>query len=177
MSTIDCAVSVPLEVAFAGGNVRAVFDRRVGPDDALSEHSLTVFVPRGFPPGDAIHVPGEGHWESEHRRGNVRVRVDVAPHEVFALDANGDLRCDVHVSLKEALCGVHNRTLVHPSGCVVRLQQAPGFVLRPGHQVVHPGRGYPNYPPVPAGNLVVTFHVDFPDHLTPDQCRALSTCL
>ncbi|KAF9595933.1 hypothetical protein IFM89_006214 [Coptis chinensis] len=79
-----------------------------------------------------------------------------------------DLFVEHTLSLTEALCGFQF-VLTHLDGRQLLVKSQPGEVVKPG---------MPMYQrPFMRGKLYIHFTVDFPDSLTPDQCKALEAVL
>jgi DnaJ-class molecular chaperone len=86
---VEAEVTVPFEVAAAGGNVAIEIDGR----------HINVKVPAGIDDGKKLRVPAEATGSSE-----VLLKVRISPHAFFRRDGN-DVLLDVPISLAEAVLG------------------------------------------------------------------------
>jgi curved DNA-binding protein len=88
-------VEITLEEAFGGTQRLLQIDRR----------RLEVQIPPGVKTGSRVRVAGEGgHGASGGARGDVFLKVEVTPHQVFERQGE-DLYCDVPVDLYTAVLG------------------------------------------------------------------------
>ncbi|KAJ0102275.1 hypothetical protein Patl1_05837 [Pistacia atlantica] len=88
-----------------------------------------------------------------------------------------DLFVEHTLSLTEALCGFQF-ILTHLDGRQLLIKSNPGEVVKPDQFKAINDEGMPMYQrPFMRGKLYIHFTVDFPDSLTPDQCKALEAVL
>ncbi|THU51413.1 hypothetical protein C4D60_Mb06t30770 [Musa balbisiana] len=81
------------------------------------------------------------------------------------------------LSLTEALCGFQF-VLTHLDNRQLLIKSNPGEVVKPDQFKAINDEGMPMYQrPFMRGKLYIHFTVDFPDSLTPDQCKALEAVL
>jgi len=79
--------------------------------------------------------------------------------------------------LTEALCGFQF-ILTHLDGRQLLIKSTPGEVVKPGQFKAINDEGMPVYQRnYMKGNLYIHFSVDFPDSLTPEQCKELEAVL
>lgn len=88
-----------------------------------------------------------------------------------------DLFVEHTLLLTEALCGFQF-ILTHLDGRQLLIKSSPGEVVKPGQFKAINDEGMPSYQrPFMKGNLYIHFSVEFPDSLTPEQCKALEAVL
>ncbi|MBK6728071.1 MAG: DnaJ domain-containing protein [Xanthomonadales bacterium] len=76
---LEARLSVPLEVAHAGGSQRVTVSRREGPK------TLEVRIPAGIAHGQTIRLGGQGE-PGPAGPGDLLINIEIAPHRYFELD-------------------------------------------------------------------------------------------
>ncbi len=76
---LEAKLSVPLEVAHAGGTQRVTVSRRDGPK------TLEVRIPAGIAHGQTIRLGGQGE-PGPAGAGDLLINIEIAPHRWFELD-------------------------------------------------------------------------------------------
>ncbi len=76
---LEARLSVPLEVAHAGGSQRVTVSRREGPK------TLEVRIPAGIAHGQTIRLGGQGE-PGAAGPGDLLINIEIAPHRYFELD-------------------------------------------------------------------------------------------
>ncbi|MBI2398122.1 MAG: DnaJ domain-containing protein [Xanthomonadales bacterium] len=76
---LEARLSVPLEVAYAGGTQRVTVARRDGPK------TLDVRIPAGIASGQTIRLGGQGE-PGPAGAGDLLIAIEIAPHRWFELD-------------------------------------------------------------------------------------------
>ncbi|KAF3796264.1 DnaJ protein-like protein 2 [Nymphaea thermarum] len=88
-----------------------------------------------------------------------------------------DLYVEHSLSLTEALCGFQF-ALTHLDGRQLLIKSIPGEIVKPGQYKAINDEGMPHHQrPFMRGKLYIHFNVDFPETLSPDQCRTLEKIL
>jgi DnaJ-related protein SCJ1 len=127
---------------------------------------LEVFIEQGIPEGHEIRFEMEGDEYPDRLPGDLLFKVKSAPHP-FLQRARDDLLMDMEITLLEALVGFR-KSIVHLDGRSVDVQRSE--VTPPGFRLIVPGEGMPRHNvPSEKGNLLITFRILFPRHLSEDQ--------
>ena len=130
----------------------------------ISQRVLTVTIPPGMLPGDELRLEGEGYAPAsgKGRSGDLRLRVQLRPHPLYALDGN-DITLDRPVSVF-VLLGGGNISVPSPVG-------PHDFAIEPGTATSReqniPGAGIPARGKRVAGNLRVRLVPVLPCSPTP----------
>ncbi len=126
---------------------------------------VEVRIPPGVREGSRVRVAGEGGQGRAGRRGDLYLRVRIAPDPMFERKGD-DLATTLHVPLTVAVLGGEAQvpTLDGPVGIKIPPETPAGQVFRlRGHGLPRPGaRGA-------RGDLLATLAVDLPRRLTPRQ--------
>jgi curved DNA-binding protein len=163
----EADLTISLEEAYRGGSKSLVLQTvEYGPDGTVRPVSkrYEVKLPPGVTEGSRIRLAGQGSIPpSGGERGDLFLRVHVAPHPRFKLDKH-DLLLEVPVTPWEAALGakVEVPTLDGPVTMTLppATQGGQGFRLR--------GKGLP-LPGGERGDLYVTIQITVPHTLTPKE--------
>ena len=124
-------------------------------------YKIGVRIPHGVRDGDLLHVPvqraGPGQSALE-----IDLRVELMPHPLYTLDADGTLRCRVPV---DGFAWAAEREVAVPT--LAGLRRLP--LKREQLEYRLPGLGYPRERRGPAADALITILPIFPDPLSTDQ--------
>ncbi|CAN6477970.1 unnamed protein product [Victoria cruziana] len=137
---------------------------------------LEVHVDKGMQHGQKIVFQGEADEAPDTVTGDIVFVLQLKDHSKFKRKYD-DLYVEHSLSLTEALCGFQF-ALAHLDGRQLLIKSHPGEIIKPGQYKAINDEGMPHYQrPFVRGKLYIHFNVDFPDALSPDQCRTLETVL
>ncbi|KAI7902371.1 uncharacterized protein BX663DRAFT_510899 [Cokeromyces recurvatus] len=135
---------------------------------------MNVKVPKGLHEGHSLQVKDKGKLKPDGKsRGNVIFKITLLPHPIFKRQGD-NLHMTVTISLKEAIMGFKNKKLcTHLDGRILTVTQVCGNVIKPNTQRLMKGEGMPlfNSETGARGDLLVTFHVKFPDTIQVPRTR------
>lgn len=130
------------------------------------ETALSVDIEEGLPEGYVLKYELEADQTPGQVPGDVLLTVITAPHALFKREGN-DLYMNVTITLKEALLGFE-KSIEHLDGHKVALRRTG--VTQYAQQVRIVGEGMPrHHVPSEHGDLYVTYNVELPKSLTPEQ--------
>lgn len=165
-----------LEDLFAGCTKRMRVSRRrlAGPGKAATDNTiLSIDVQPGWKAGTKIKFPGEGDEVRPGLFQDVHFVVEERPHERFRRQGN-DLYCDLPITLAQALAGFSVRLALLDGK---QLQITSSDLTQQGQTKRIEGKGMPAKKGTERGDLVVTFVVRVPEHLTDQQRTQLVSIL
>nr|ABI18985.1 molecular chaperone DjA2 [Allium ampeloprasum] len=137
---------------------------------------LEVHVEKGMQNGQRITFPGEADEAPDTVTGDIVFVLQQKEHPKFQRKGD-DLFYKHTLSLTEALCGFQF-VLTHLDGRQLLIKSNPGEVVKPDQFKAINDEGMPMYQrPFMRGKLYIQFLVDFPDSLTPDQCKVIESVL
>ncbi|CAN6477966.1 unnamed protein product [Victoria cruziana] len=137
---------------------------------------LEVHVDKGMQHGQKIVFQGEADEAPDTVTGDIVFVLQLKEHSKFKRKLD-DLFVEHSLSLTEALCGFQF-ALTHLDGRQLLIKSNSGEIIKPGQYKAINDEGMPHYQrPFIKGKLYIHFNVDFPDTLSPDQCRALEKIL
>ena len=168
---------VSLEQCFGGAVVPVEVEKwRVegGNTRVLTKETVYVTLPPGIDNNEVIVMRDCGNYVSEDLVGDIKFVVQVEPHATFQRQGM-DLVHKRTISLKEALTGFAF-DLQHLNGKVLCLNNTTKrTVISPEFRKVIPGMGISREHHT--GNLVIVFHVQFPESLDESVMDQLQTLL
>jgi DnaJ family protein A protein 2 len=132
-----------------------------------------VSVPQGIDDGEIIVLRDKGNIINENQKGDVKVFIKISNDTNFKRSGL-DLILEKKITLKEALCGF-SFEIKYINGKSYTLNNNKGNIIPPEYKKIYPNMGLTrdNH----KGNMIIHFHVEFPETLTPEQIEKLSEVL
>jgi molecular chaperone DnaJ len=156
--------AAPTECAACGGDgiAKQVCDACEGAGKLPArEYRVNVRIPHGVRDGDHLHV-GQRRETAGHPAVQLNLRVELLPHALFELDADGTVHCEVPV---DGFAWIANRLIDVPTLTGIQRLQLSRDCLsyRLG------GQGFPRERRGPCGDQLVKVQPVFPERLGTDQ--------
>jgi len=150
-----------------GYSKRAICGECDGSGKVGGRRTLSVRIPRGMLPGEELRLEGEGEPSSDAAMlpGDLRLRIRIAPHPLFALEGR-DLLLRRPVSAFRMLAG--GKLEVPLPGGRLQIDIAPGTAV--AREIRLEGAGVPARGKRQAGALRITLEPQFPDEPSPELC-------
>lgn len=169
---------VSLEDLLFGCTKKMRIEKNVLNTDGVSTHReskvLTINVKPGWKAGTKVTFSEEGDEGYNVIPADIVFTVKDKEHNLFTRDG-ADVRYGCHVTLKQSLCGA-DLEIPTLTGETIILEKSD--VIRPGAEHRFLGRGLPNpRDELRRGDLIVTFHIVFPDDLGDSAKKILKECL
>lgn len=139
----------------------------------FEKQTLYINIPKGIDDNEIIVLADKGHIMNEHIKGDIKVTINIINNTGF--QRNGlDLIYEKKISLKEALCGF-SFELKYINEKVYTINNNKGNIIKPNYNKVIPNMGLhrENF----TGNLIIIFHVDFPEVLSLGQIDKIANIL
>ncbi|KAH0714436.1 hypothetical protein KY284_007341 [Solanum tuberosum] len=137
---------------------------------------LEVHVEKGMQNGQKVTFPGEADEAPETITGDIVFVLQQKEHPKFKRKGD-DLFVEHTLTLTEALCGFQF-VLTHLDNRQLLIKSQPGEVVKPDQFKAINDEGMPMYQrPFMRGKMYIHFTVDFPESLTPEQCKNLEAVL
>jgi DnaJ-class molecular chaperone len=137
------------------------------------KETIYITVPQGVDDGEMMILRDKGNVINENAKGDVKIILKIANNTEFKRSGL-DLILEKKITLKEALCGF-TFELNFLNGKSYTLNNNKGNIIPPEYKKVYPGMGLTRGDH--KGNLVIHFHVDFPEKLTDEQIEKLTNTL
>ena len=135
--------------------------------------TIYVDIPQGVDENEIIIIRNKGNAMNDECKGDVKIFVKIenkTDFKRFGLD----LILEKDISLKEALCGF-SFELKFLNGKSYTLNNNSGNIIEPEYKKIVQGMGLKreNH----TGNLIIHFHIKFPEKLTEEQITQLKLIL
>lgn len=166
---------VNMEQVLTGATIPLDIERWVM-ENGMKVHEpemVYVSVPQGIDDGEIIVLRDKGNIINENQKGDVKVFIKINNDTNFKRSGL-DLILEKNITLKESLCGF-SFEIKYINGKSYTLNNNKGNIIPPDYKKVYPNMGLTreNH----KGNMIIHFHVEFPETLTPEQITKLSEVL
>ena len=172
LKTID----ISIEHAYFGGSYTIDLERNIIKNGMhITEiETIHVDIPKGISNKEVIVVSNRGHMINENNIGDLKISVNVLPHNIFKREGN-DLVFLKKLSLKESLCGF-SLEIKHLNGKILNMNNTVNpTIIKPGYKKIVPNMGMITNQQT--GNLIIDFEIEFPDNLDSDKIESLKNIL
>ena len=145
-------------------------------DNGIKVHELEtiyVTVPQGIDENEIIILRDKGNVLNEQIKGDVKIFIKINNDTNFKRSGL-DLIIDKNITLKDALCGF-SFEIKYINGKSYTLNNNKGNIIPPDFKKVYTGMGLTRGDH--KGNMIIHFHVDFPESLTTEQIERLTEVL
>ena len=168
-------VVITMAQVLEGATVPVEIERWLVENDTKMFEQETVYinVPKGIDDNEIIILRDKGNVLRDDCRGDIKIFIKIENNSGF--ERNGlDLLVHKYITLKEALCGF-SFELKYVNGKVFTINNNSGNLIHPEYKKVIPKMGLTRDDH--AGNLIIFFHVQFPEQLAPEIVEQLKTIL
>jgi DnaJ-class molecular chaperone len=135
--------------------------------------TIYVTVPQGIDENEIIILRDKGNVLNEQIKGDVKIFIKINNDTNFKRSGL-DLIIDKNITLKDALCGF-SFEIKYINGKSYTLNNNKGNIIPPDFKKVYTGMGLTRGEH--KGNMIIHFHVEFPESLTAEQIERLTEVL
>jgi DnaJ-class molecular chaperone len=139
----------------------------------FEKETIYVEIPKGIDDNEIIILRDKGNIKSETCKGDLKLFIQVV--NLTAFKRSGlDLIMEKSISLKDALCGF-SFDIKYINGKSYTINNSSGNIIPSNYNKMIPNMGLErnNH----KGNLIIVFHVEFPEKLTPEQITGIAKLL
>lgn len=164
-------IIITLEQILTGATVPLEIERWIVENGMKVFENETVYVtiPQGIDEGEMLILREKGNVINESAKGDIKIFVKVINETLFKRSGL-DLILEKNITLKEALCGF-SFEIKYVNGKSYTLNNNKGNIIPPEYRKIYPNMGLKREEHV--GNMIIHFHVDFPEKLTDEQIGKL----
>jgi len=168
-------ISINLEQVLTGATVPLEIERWIIDNGMKMFENETVYVtvPQGIDEGEIIILRDKGNIVNETTKGDIKVFIKVTNDTLFKR-CGLDLIYDKNITLKEALCGF-SFEIKYINGKSYTLNNNKGNIIPPEYKKVNPNMGLKRGEHT--GNMIINFHIEFPEKLSEEQITKLVAIL
>ena len=164
MAQVLTGASIPLEIE------RWIIENGI---KVHEKETIYVSIPQGVDDNELLILRDKGNVLNENVKGDVKIFVKIKNESSFKR-AGLDLVLEKNISLKESLCGF-TFEINYINGKSYTLNNNKGNIIPPEYKKIYPGMGLTRGEH--KGNMVIHFHIDFPEKLSEEQITKLSVAL
>jgi len=133
------------------------------------KETIYVNVPQGIDDNEIIILRDKGNVLNDNVKGDIKIFVKITNETEFKRSGL-DLVLEKNISLKESLCGF-TFEINYVDGKSYTLNNNKGNIIPSEYKKVYPGMGLTRGEH--KGNMVIHFHVKFPEKLSDEQIEKL----
>lgn len=173
--SISVTINVNTETVLHGAKLPIDVERWVmeGQNRVFESITLYVDVIQGIDNNEVIILKDQGNIVSDSCKGDIKVHVKIEPSTLY--ERRGlDIYYKKEISLLESLCGF-TYDLQYVNGKSYTINNQAGKVIPPGYHKVIGNMGLTREGHT--GNMVIVFHVRFPESISLANVAALTTIL
>ena len=168
-------IEVSLEQVLTGLSVPIEIERWLmeNGNKVFEKETLYVTLPAGIDEGEVIIIKDKGNSLNANVKGDIKIPIKINNTTEFKRSGL-DLILEKTISLKEALCGF-SFEIKFINGKSYTLNNNKGNIIPSEYKKVYPDMGLVR--DNCKGNMIIHFHVTFPEKLTEEQIAKLSDVL
>jgi DnaJ-class molecular chaperone len=139
----------------------------------FEKETIYVDIPQGVDDNELIILRNKGNVINERCVGDIKLTISVQNNSEFKR-IGLDLILEKTITLKQALCGF-KFDIHYPNGKTYTMNNNKGNIVPPEYKKIYPGMGIKRGDHI--GNMIILFHVMFPEHLKEEQINQLDNIL
>ena len=172
---IEKKLEITIEQAYNGCTIPVTIQRTVNNGNLkyMEQETLYINIPKGIDDNEIIVIEDKGNVYENKVKGEVKIFITVKGNGIF--DRQGlDLIYHKHITFKESFCGV-NFQIEHLNEQTFKINGNPGQIIKDNQKKIIKNLGFNRNEH--KGNLIIHFHVNYPDKLTDKQLKTFQEIL
>jgi DnaJ-class molecular chaperone len=168
-------ININMEHVLSGSTIPLEIERWVLENGIKVNENETIYVtiPQGIDENEMIILRDKGNVINENVKGDVKIFVKILNETEFKR-CGLDLILEKNISLKEALCGF-TFEIKYLNGKSYTLNNNKGNIIPPEYKKIYPNMGLMRGEH--KGNMIIHFHIEFPEKLSDEQITKISEIL
>jgi DnaJ-class molecular chaperone len=169
------SLQINMEEVLNGSSIPLEIERWIleNGNKVFEKETIYVDIPPGIDENEMIVLRDRGNVINEQCKGDIKITILIQNNTEFKRSGL-DLILEKNISLKEALCGF-TFELKYLNGKSYTLNNNKGNIVPPEYKKVYTGMGLKRGEHT--GNMIIVFHIQFPEKLTEEQIDKLSNVL
>lgn len=167
-------ITITLAESYSGITKKIDIDRMIVTNNSRRKEQETLYatIPPGIDSNEVITIEGKGNAIDDNY-GDIKIIVSVQNNTGFIREGL-DLIYKKEITLRDALCGF-TFDMKYIDGRIFKINNDNGNIIEPGHKKIIKDMGITRNGH--RGNLTIIFNVKFPDSLSRDKIKGLSSML
>jgi DnaJ-class molecular chaperone len=168
-------LNVSIDQILTGANVPVDIERWIVQNGmkVFEQETIYVTIPKGSDDNEIILLKERGNVINDNNKGDIKIIIKVENNTSFKRSGL-DLILERNITLKEALCGF-SFEIKYLNGKSYTLNNTSGNIISPEYKKIIPKMGLTRDDHT--GNLIIIFHISFPEKLSEEQIKKLSDVL
>jgi DnaJ-class molecular chaperone len=168
-------INITIEQVLNGGTIPIEIERWLieGEIKVFEKETLYINIPKGIDDNEIIILQDKGNKLTEQCKGDIKLFIKVDNNTDFER-CGLDLLIHRNISLKDALCGF-SFELKYINNKVYTIHNNSGNIIQPEYRKVIQSMGLEREDK--KGNLIIIFHIQFPEKLSEDAIEQLKLIL
>jgi DnaJ-class molecular chaperone len=164
-------IEITIEQVLTGANIPIDIERWIveNGNKVFENETIYIDIPQGIDDGEIIILRDKGNVINDQIKGDIKIFVKVTNNTLFKRQGL-DLILERNISLKEALCGF-SFEIKYINGKSYTLNNNKGSIVPPEYRKIYPDLGLKRGEHT--GNMIIIFHIDFPESLKEEQINKL----
>jgi len=169
------ALQINMEQVFNGASVPIEIERWIleNGNKVFEKETIYIDIPAGIDENEMIILRERGNVISEQCKGDIKLNILIQNNTPYKR-AGLDLILEKTISLKDALCGF-SFELKYLNGKSYTLNNNRGNIVPSEYKKIYPEMGLKRGEH--KGNMIINFHVEFPEKLTDEQIDKIKEIL
>jgi DnaJ-class molecular chaperone len=175
VETIEIKLEITIEQAYNGCTIPVVVERIVTDGNLKynEQETLYINVPKGIDDYEIIVIEEKGNVYTNKLKGDIKIFITVKGNGIF--DRKGlDLIYHKNITIKESFCGFTFQ-IEHLNEQTFKINGNPGQIIKDNQKKIIKNLGFNRNEH--KGNLIIHFHVNYPDKLTEEQLKTFQEIL
>jgi len=167
-------ITITLAESYSGITKKIDIDRMIVTNNSRRKEQETLYatIPPGIDSNEVITIEGKGNAIDDNY-GDIKIIVSVQNNTGFIREGL-DLIYKKEITLRDALCGF-TFDMKYIDGRIFKINNDNGNIIEPGHKKIIKDMGITRNGH--RGNLTIIFNVKFPESLSRDKIKGLSSML
>ena len=172
---IEKKLEITIEQAYNGCTIPVTIERTVNDGNLKynEQETLYINIPKGIDDNEIIVIEDKGNVYGNKVKGEIKIFITIKRNSQF--DREGlDLIYHKYITFKESFCGVKFQ-IEHLNEQTFKINGTPGQIIRDNQKKIIKNLGFIRNEH--KGNLIIQFHVSYPDKLTEEQLKTFQEIL
>jgi DnaJ-class molecular chaperone len=163
-------LSITLDQSYTGDNIPIKIERYINENNRtrLENETIYINIQKGIDNDEIIYIKEKGNIIND-KKGDLNIIIKITNETDFKRDGL-NLLITKNVNFKDTFCGF-NFSINHINGKLYKLNNKSGNIIKPDSNKVIPKLGMIREDNI--GNLIIKFHIIYPEKITDEQIEII----